>query len=183
MLSPVLSIGAFATAVSAISSSDPVSFTLVVTPTRMDDLKSAAVACATPGNPSYGSHLSAAQIYEMTRPTKNSFAAITSWLRGRSVTSFVVAKDLIAVNTTYQIASSLFTTTFSTVRGSSLTRAGAYTVPVDIAPHVAAVFGLTGRPLPRDHPSPSSLSWPAQTASWRSPPPCSTAPTTSRTPS
>lgn len=129
-----------------------IDLTFYLKESNSEKLKAEALAVSDPSSPRYGQHLSRAEIYSLTAPTRASLDTVTSWLSAANVTHRVAHDRRVHATMELGAASALLNTQFVTVahaeRKVALTRAGAYELPADVDAATAAVFGLHGLPLP-----------------------------------
>ena len=118
----------------------------------IDAVKQIALEVSDPDSPTYGRFLSQQQLDEMTRPADADVATVARWLNAHSVHWAMRGASNVEVSATAAQASKLLGTRFHTVHnsahGQALVRAAGYSIPDDVRPCVAAIFGLHGRPLP-----------------------------------
>ena len=145
-------------ATSASNSEPSVSFSLTLRERNLDRVQAIALAVSTPGDASYGEHLTRSELDTLTAPLAGSLSRVTAWLEVQDVPSSSVevtrgrhvkvsglpiaqARDLLSADFT------LITRDGVT---SEKTRAFAtrYSLPLEIADVVAVVYGLSGVPLP-----------------------------------
>jgi len=106
-----------------------------------------------PKNARYGQHMTTQEVMEFTRPAAASVTAVESWLTANNV-EFTTSSmgHTIKLATTVEVASKLFSTTFSAVHNEvtkqSTVIGQAVNIPESLAEHVEAVFGVHGLPLP-----------------------------------
>ncbi|KZV99716.1 hypothetical protein EXIGLDRAFT_745985 [Exidia glandulosa HHB12029] len=122
-------------------------------------LEAALMDAATPGSPNFRQWLSKEQVEAFSRPSDETLRVVNAWLAEEGITSkpLTPAGDWIAVSIPVSQANRMFNTQFTTFThepsGTQFVRTMAYSLPVDIAPHVQLVhptvsFARVGRNEP-----------------------------------
>ncbi|KAJ3519333.1 hypothetical protein NM688_g9316 [Phlebia brevispora] len=97
---------------------------------------------STPGNPSFGQHLSSNETAKFTAPSPQAVAAVSSWLQGAALNASTItpARDWLQFNTTVSIANELLGANFSVfthrATGEQVVRTLNYSVPTDLVGHI-----------------------------------------------
>ena len=136
---------------SSLSPASVVSFSLTLSERNTDQVKEIALAVSTPSNPSYGQHLTAQELDELTAPEQGALKRVTSWLDEHGAQYEVTRGRLITVtDLSLAVAKNLLHAEFTTIsrHGSEQKRAFAthYELPSAVAEVVDAVYGLAGVP-------------------------------------
>ena len=136
---------------SLLSPATVVSFSLALSERNTDQVKEIALAVSTPSNPSYGQHLTAQELDELTAPEQGALQRVTSWLDEHGAQYEVTRGRLITVtDIPLAVAKNLLHAEFTTISrpGSEQKRAFAthYELPLAVAQVVDAVYGLAGVP-------------------------------------
>ncbi|KAF7319289.1 ATP-binding cassette transporter [Mycena chlorophos] len=146
-------------------SSTQLQFRVALVPNNIAGLESELYAVSDPSSSRYGQHLTADQVAEYVKPDAASLAAVTSWLQANNIASKPIsaAGDVLQIQIPVSQANTLFDTQFSTythsaINGTSI-RTLQYSLPSDVAPHVAYVHPTTSFvthwPSPEVKPMPS----------------------------
>ncbi|KAJ7845315.1 subtilisin-like protein [Mycena leptocephala] len=105
-------------------------------------------AVSTPSSPSYGQHLTAAQVAEYVKPAAASLSTVTDWV-SPSVTSvkpFSPAGDILQISLTVKQAEGLFNTKFGTCTrsadGQEVIRALNYSLPATVQQYILHVHPI-----------------------------------------
>ncbi|KAJ7860359.1 family S53 protease [Mycena leptocephala] len=105
-------------------------------------------AVSTPSSPSYGQHLTAAQVAEYVKPAAASLSTVTDWV-SPSVTSvkpFSPAGDILQISLTVKQAEGLFNTKFGTYTrsadGQEVIRALNYSLPATVQQYILHVHPI-----------------------------------------
>ncbi|KAI0367268.1 family S53 protease [Pilatotrama ljubarskyi] len=112
-------------------------------------LEKALMDVSTPGSPSYGQHLSKAEVEAFVAPKPESVAAVNAWLneQGIEATKLSPAGDWLSFSAPVSKASSLLDAQFSvfnhTPSGSTIIRTHAYSIPADLKGHLDLVHPTT----------------------------------------
>ena len=136
---------------SSLSPASVVSFSLTLSERNTDQVKEIALAVSTPSNPSYGQHLTAQELDELTAPEQGALRRVTSWLDEHGAQYEVTRGRLVTVtDLSLAVAKNLLHAEFTTIsrHGSEQKRAFAthYELPSAVAEVVDAVYGLAGVP-------------------------------------
>jgi len=131
-----------------------VSFSLTLSERNNEQVKEIALAVSTPSDPSYGQHLTAQEIDDLTAPDEDHLLRLTSWLDEHGVEYEVTRGRHVAVtDLSLPVAKNLLHAEFTTIarHDSEHTRAFAthYELPSNVAEVVDAVYGLSGVPTTR----------------------------------
>ena len=89
-----------------------VRFVLVIQEQNLEALKEVALAVSTPGHAEYGRHRTQQQIAALTAPAEADVAVVTQWLHSHGITSFVVQRERVVVDTNVRTAETLLGTRF-----------------------------------------------------------------------
>merc|ERR1711907_413437 len=143
-----------------------VKFTIQLRERQMDQLRDIALAVSDPRSPTYGNHLSQADIDKLTSPSKSDVDAVRAWLNQEGVSVVSVWKNRsFLVEASVAGAEQLLSTSFRRLRntktGQTAIRASSYTIPALVSGSVSAIFGLHGLPLPPKSPNPTLPTKPA----------------------
>ncbi|KAF7319284.1 ATP-binding cassette transporter [Mycena chlorophos] len=130
-------------------SSTQLQFRVALVPNNIAGLESELYAVSDPSSSRYGQHLTPDQVAEYVKPDAASLAAVTSWLQANNIASKSIsaAGDVLQIQIPVSQANTLFDTQFSTythsaINGTSI-RTLQYSLPSDVAPHVAYVHPTT----------------------------------------
>ena len=136
-----------------VDSTTPLKFTIILKDNAVgiSKLKQIALDVSDPTSPSYGKHLSIAEINALTAPPIKNINTITTWLKRNNIEDINVQNSgttRINFQAKSNVAAKLFSTTFSNLihpdYTDSITRAGSYEIPEDIESITQSFFGLHG---------------------------------------
>ncbi|KAJ6568841.1 family S53 protease [Mycena capillaripes] len=105
-------------------------------------------AVSTPSSPSYGQHLTAAQVAKYVKPAAASLSTVTDWVRPSvtSVKPFSPAGDILQISLTVKQAEGLFNTKFGTYTrsadGQEVIRALNYSLPATVQQYILHVHPI-----------------------------------------
>ena len=131
-------------------------FTITLAETNAQELARIALAVSTPGHAEYGKFLDQAAIDALTAPPPGALGAVIAWLRAEGVVPATVERGRVvrvacsAAQTERLLSTTLEHWTHRAHPALELVRAGAFTLPARVAPHIDAVFGLHGVPWPKE---------------------------------
>jgi len=129
-----------------------VEFTVAIKQQNLDKLASIALAVSDPSSPSYTNYLTNDEIATMAAPSNADVAAVTGWLNAYQLNYTMTSKHTIEVTAPVASAEKLLNTTWRKLSNAetkqSVHRAGAYTIPAQVAGSVDAMFSVHGLPLP-----------------------------------
>jgi tripeptidyl-peptidase-1 len=130
----------------------PVNFTLVVRQQNLAELRSQALSVSTPGQPSYGKHLTLQEIEALTAPFAKDIGVVAAFLEHHGL-DFTLRHEAVHVSTSSGRAAAALGTSFHRVHHAALGVSrvisdGRLSLPHDVTSRVSAVFGLRGLPLP-----------------------------------
>ena len=152
---PALPLAWSEVSLSAAAAPARVRFSVAVRETNAAEVERIALAVSDPRSPSYGAHLSSAELRALTAPAAADVAAVKAWVaaaEGCAVLASSSTDRLLAVDCGLDAARALLATSFRLLAekgtGRTVVRARAYTLPASVEHSVAAVFGLHGLPLP-----------------------------------
>ncbi|KAF8136055.1 peptidase S8/S53 domain-containing protein [Mycena galopus ATCC 62051] len=120
-------------------------------------------AISIPSSPSYGQHLTAAEVAEYVKPPADSLSTVMEWVTPNvaSVTPFSPAGDIVKVSLTVKQAEGLFNTKFSTytysANGQEIIRALNYSLPSTVQQHILHVHPIIAFTPPLQHASQNSV--------------------------
>ncbi|KAF8207431.1 family S53 protease [Mycena galopus ATCC 62051] len=120
-------------------------------------------AISIPSSPSYGQHLTAAEVAEYVKPPADSLSTVMEWVTPNvaSVTPFSPAGDIVKVSLTVKQAEGLFNTKFSTytysTNGQEIIRALNYSLPSTVQQHILHVHPIIAFTPPLQHASQNSV--------------------------
>ncbi|KAI0366841.1 subtilisin-like protein [Pilatotrama ljubarskyi] len=112
-------------------------------------LHQAIVDVSDPSSSRYGQHLSKGDVNQFVAPKPESLQAVTKWLKANNISAelYSSAGDMLSVQLSLDQANRLFNANFSAyVHGASNTtlfRTLSYSVPTDVAEHLAFVYPTT----------------------------------------
>ena len=135
------------------SHEDRVSFTICLVQRNVPTLKRRALQASTPGHADYGKFLTASEIASLTSPPPEAISAVKAWLNAYGIPATVV-RESVHVSCSASLASALLRTSFAVYKNEQskalLVRASrGFSLPDNVASHVATIFGLHGLPAPR----------------------------------
>ncbi|KAA1474751.1 family S53 protease [Dentipellis sp. KUC8613] len=126
---------------------------LALTPSDFKSLEDQLYAVSTPGNPSYGKHLSKQQVEALAAPTPDGLSAVKSWLSSHGLTADAItpAGDWLGLNVTVKQANALLDTQYATFThqstGKQTVRTLSYSVPADVKSHISFVHPTVAFPV------------------------------------
>ena len=130
-------------------------FTITLAETNSEELARIALDVSTPGHAKYSKFLDQAAIDALTAPPPGALGAVIAWLRAEGVVPTTVERGRVvriacsAAQTERLLSTTLEIWTHRAHPALELVRAGAFTLPARVAPHIDAVFGLHGVPWPQ----------------------------------
>ena len=128
--------------------------TLVLQHSNLKELERYVAEVSTPGSKSYGKHMTAEQVNQLTRPSTNTHNTVRRWLKMENLagkTRTFQGGSAITIEAPVEEIERTFNTKVDMVTDGKKVkfRAAEYTLPEGIVDHVVAVFGLHGLPLPQ----------------------------------
>ncbi|KAF7293014.1 Family S53 protease-like protein [Mycena indigotica] len=122
-------------------------------------------AVSDPSSPRYGQHLTQKQVARYIKPSDDSLAAVTSWLRQHEISAVPIspAGDILQIQITVSQANSLFNAQFSSfshpdINGTT-TRTLQYSLPANLSPHISYIHPATSFStpfaMPKSRPAPT----------------------------
>ncbi|KAF9118448.1 hypothetical protein BGX30_004561 [Mortierella sp. GBA39] len=105
---------------------------------------------STPGRPSYGIHMSQAEIDDMLRPADDSSRLVLEWLRSHGVQGMLDnhwVKAKVTVSQANKLLQTQYRTYRNTVSGNQVIRTTAYHLPTIFADHVDVILPTTMFPI------------------------------------
>ncbi|KAI0676460.1 subtilisin-like protein [Trametes maxima] len=112
-------------------------------------LHAALLDVSDPASDNYKNHLSKDQVNQLVAPADESVQAVTNWLKKNNITSEVTssAGDLLRIAVPMEKANALLNANFSPfvhdASNTTLWRTESYSVPADVAQHLAFVYPTT----------------------------------------
>lgn len=110
---------------------------------------------STPGSPSYGQHLSKAEVEALVAPSTETVSAVEEWLQqaGINATKATAAGDWLSIAVPVSKANELLDADFNvythTVTGQQVIRTMRYSVPPELEGHLDFVYPTVSFPNPR----------------------------------
>ncbi|KAJ6454226.1 family S53 protease-like protein [Mycena sanguinolenta] len=140
------------------SPSQEIEFLVALVQPNITDLAKIVDAVSFPSSPSYGKHLTPAEVAEYVKPAGDSVSAVSDWLpNGASPTAFSPAGDILKVSLTVEEAEGLFNTTFKTYKysanGQEVVRAMNYYLPSTMQQHILYVHPIISFAPPPQRPA------------------------------
>ena len=125
--------------------------TLVLQHSNLKELERYVAEVSTPGSKSYGKHMTAEQVNQLTRPSTNTHNTVRRWLKMENLagkTRTFQGGSAITIEAPVEEIERTFNTKVDMVTDGKKVkfRAAEYTLPEGIVDHVVAVFGLHGLP-------------------------------------
>ncbi|KAI0642668.1 subtilisin-like protein [Trametes meyenii] len=123
--------------------------TLGLVQQNVPGLHAALLDVSDPASANYKNHLSKDQVNQLVAPAAESVQAVTNWLKKNGVTSEVAssAGDLLQIAVPMDKANALLNANFSAfvhdASNTTLWRTESYSVPADVAQHLAFVYPTT----------------------------------------
>ncbi|KAJ3523844.1 hypothetical protein NM688_g8659 [Phlebia brevispora] len=124
-----------------------------------DGLIEALHNISTPGNPSFGQHLSSNESAKFTAPSPQTVAAVNTWLQGAGLNASTItpAGDWLQFNTTVRVANELLGANFSVfthiATGKQTIRTANYSIPTDLVGHIEFIHPTISFPSPSPPPT------------------------------
>lgn len=145
--------GPWTESVAQVTGADRMDISIALPSTNIAELEKIVQEVSTPGSPSYGKHLSAAEVRALTKPDDEHVQAVVSWLRSHGVFAKLSASGTnVVFNARAKKVEEIFETNVRRVRntetGVEKLRSTTYSTPEYLDDKIQAVFGLHGMPLP-----------------------------------
>ncbi|KAF3102496.1 hypothetical protein TWF569_009736 [Orbilia oligospora] len=132
----------------AVNLSTPIKLRIHLAQQNVPQFEKALIDMSTPGHPSYGNHMSQAQIDDILRPHEDTAAAVRSWLESKGFEKDLSFKnDWIVVSTTIGKAESLLDAKYKVFQnsetGKNVVRTLSYSVPHNLHSSVTLIQPTT----------------------------------------
>ncbi|KAI1612401.1 peptidase S8/S53 domain-containing protein [Exophiala viscosa] len=120
--------------------------TIGLTQSRFAELERHLYEVSDPSHSRYGQHLSAEEVHELVKPSKDASAAVHAWLEDYGVEldqlKYSPAKDFVSVTLPVEAVEDLLDTEYSVYEhddGSTMVRTEGYSLPLHLHEHISTV--------------------------------------------
>ncbi|KAI0718016.1 subtilisin-like protein [Cerioporus squamosus] len=126
-----------------------VRLTIAMPQNNITGLHAAVLDVSDPYSPNYGKHLSKDELSQLVAPKPESVQAVTNWLskNGIAATNSTLAGDELTIHVPVEKANTLLAANFTTFihekTNTSMVRTLAYSLPANLADHIAFVYPTT----------------------------------------